>query len=124
MLSKRLFRQSGYEIVAHHPLRDTLFTIAGTAAIALVLGWASGLSLVDDVPAAADVSARAFEAGKLEAREEMAGTVRDAYQQGMTDALSGLPEPDLRRLCAQTWHGQAQGKAGLRERLCGRGVRP
>lgn len=44
--------------------------------------------LLDD----AAVSARAFEAGRRQGREEMGATVLDAYQQGRRDALMAQAE--------------------------------
>jgi hypothetical protein len=73
-------------IVHHHPAIDWLSGAA--AAIALVLLLGVGQQIDDDAERqdAELSSARAFEQGRQQGRDEMAATVRDAYELGRRDA--------------------------------------
>jgi hypothetical protein len=73
-------------IVYHHPAIDWIAGAAVVLAILLLLGIGYRIDTVAAGEDAELISARAFEQGRKQGRDEMALTVRDAYEQGRRDA--------------------------------------
>ncbi len=73
-------------IVYHHPAIDWMAGAAAVLAILLLLGIGYRIDTVAESEDAELISARAFEAGRKQGRDEMAATVRDAYEVGRRDA--------------------------------------
>lgn len=73
-------------IVYHHPAIDWLAGAAAVLAIVLLLGLGHRIDTVAESDDAELISSRAFEAGRKQGRDEMAATVRDAYEVGRRDA--------------------------------------
>ena len=73
-------------IVYHHPAIDCIAGAAAVLAILLLLGIGYRIDTVAEAEDAELISSRAFEAGRQQGRDEMALTVRDAYELGRRDA--------------------------------------
>lgn len=85
MHNRFLFRDRGQVIRTRRGpgLGDVVFTVAAVAVLVLMLAWAHSTDQRDDAQ-------RAFEAGLVTGRDEMAETVGDAYRRGRLDALAEL----------------------------------
>ena len=97
--------------------RNAVWIILVLVALLALLGYTQA----GDDQATAD--AEAYARGKLAGRLELAATVGDAYQQGLSEGLrTAASAPDgvqLAQVCMAWWYDGPLDKATLRKRVCG-----